>query len=479
MANLKVFISSTCYDLHATREQLRNVMINFGHDPIMSDQAEVIFDPKIHTHASCLREVENCDVVVLVVGSRFGGTIIPKALDLIDMTQVGDMSRAERFGGEGLKISITQAEILKAIQHGIPVFAFVDSNVMRDHLTYEKNKNKSIIGQIEFSSIEKSETAAYIFEFINFLRLRNENNSIFEFSRFEDIESQLKKQWSGLFQRLLSEQRSKAFEGRTLEQLSSQIADLKAAVLGSISSGKLKETAIGAIRFRTLIEFIQSLANEYKPEQANSLLRSQLNWSELIAQLGIVEFRKAAYGARMSGLMSILVREDGTHYRARIPFLVISGLADEWSDFKILDDETKEAIINAVLDSRNSRSISTIKHIPEPYSGNINSISSEDEDLSEPTTSSSRERILLTKEKYIEESLKIFLSTDPEFDGMRFLVNVESSLVNISAYALGNERSAHSFSYSYSVPEDNNLTTPIENLKSKIKLDILATKFDQ
>lgn len=481
MANLKVFISSTCYDLHSTREQLRNVMIGFGHDPIMSDQAEVIFDPQIHTHASCLREVENCDVIVLVVGSRFGGTIIPKALELIDMGRVGDMSRADRFGGEGLKISITQAEILKAIQHGIPVFAFVDSNVMRDHLTYEKNKNKPIISQIEFSSIEKTETAAYIFEFINFLRLRNENNSIFEFSRFEDIEVQLKKQWSGLFQRLLSEQRSKAFEGRNLDQLSSQIADLKAAVLGSISSGKLKETAIGAIRFRTLIDFAESLAVQYKPQEATALLKSKLQWSELMAQLGIVEVRRVAYGTRISGMVSVLIREDGTYYKSRMPATVISRLAAEWDDFKQLDDEARDAIINAVLDSRNGRSMSIVKHIAEPYVEDAPSISGEDEDedLVGTISKSNRDRILLTKEKYIEESLKNFLSADPAFDGMNFLVDVDSAKVIVSTVALQGSHPSQSFNYSYSVPEDHNLTMPIEHLKADIKRDILAAKADQ
>jgi hypothetical protein len=453
-------------------------MISFGHDPIMSDQAEVIFDPQIHTHASCLREVENCDVVVLVVGSRFGGAVVPKALDLIDLGRVGDMSRADRFWGDGMKVSITQAEILKAIQHGIPVFAFVDSSVMRDHLTYEKNKNKSIISQIEFSSIEKTETAAYIFEFINFLRLRNENNSIFEFSRFEDIEVQLKKQWSGLFQRLLSEQRSRAFEGRTLDQLSSQIADLKAAVLGSISSGKLKETAKGAIRFRTLIDFAQSLAVEYKPDQADELLRSKLQWGELLAQLGIVEVRRVAYGARAGGMLSVLIREDGTYYKARLAYPIVSRLESQWDDFKQLDDEARDAIINAVLDSRNGRGIGIVKHVPEPYIEDAPSISGgdEEEDLIGSIPTSSRVRILLTKEKYIEDSLKNFLSSDSAFEGMSFLVDVVSDHVVVSVVSAQTEGMSRSFSYSYSVPEDHNLAEPIEILKNNIKRDVLNAK---
>ena len=50
MAQLKVFVSSTCYDLGMVRAELRNYLINLGHDPIMSDFNDVLFDPKEHTH---------------------------------------------------------------------------------------------------------------------------------------------------------------------------------------------------------------------------------------------------------------------------------------------------------------------------------------------------------------------------------------------------------------------------------------------
>lgn len=365
MASLKTFVSSTCYDLPIIRAQLRSLLIGLGHEPVMSDQADVLFDPRIHTHTSCLREVENCDVVVLIIGSRFGGTLIPKALETIDIERLGDLSRADRFPVEKTKISVTQAEVLQAIQKNIPVFAFIDSGVMRDHLTYEKNKNKPIIGQIEFSSIEKAETAAYIFEFINFLRLRSENNSIFEFARFEDIENQLKKQWSMLLQRLLHEQRSKSQEERRIDNLSSQIADLKAAILSSISNTDLKETAKGAIRFRHLLDFVVGIGIEYKPGESMELLKSDVHWDALLTQLGITEVRFE--DDRSPAMGTVLLREDGTYYRARTSPRAFARMAAEWETFRLLGLETKEAIINAVMDTRDTRSVFLIRHYNEPY----------------------------------------------------------------------------------------------------------------
>jgi hypothetical protein len=103
------------------------MLLTLGYEPVMSDQADVIYDPRLHTHTSCLREVANCDLVILVVGSRFGGATIPKALEMIDLEHLSDLSGADRFGADKTNISITQAEVLQAIQTGIPVFAFIDA----------------------------------------------------------------------------------------------------------------------------------------------------------------------------------------------------------------------------------------------------------------------------------------------------------------------------------------------------------------
>ena len=97
-------------------------------------------------------------------------------------------------------------EVLKAIEYGIPVYTFIKDDIFNDHELYQKNKNKSIINEITFPSIEKQETAKYIFEFINIVRLRNCGNNIFTFRKETDIEEMLKKQWSSYFQRLIKEQ---------------------------------------------------------------------------------------------------------------------------------------------------------------------------------------------------------------------------------------------------------------------------------
>lgn len=84
MAETRVFISSTCYDLSLLRSQLRIFIKNMGYEPIMSDYEDILYDPRIHTHTSCVDEVQNCDILVLIIGSRFGGKASPEALNRIN-----------------------------------------------------------------------------------------------------------------------------------------------------------------------------------------------------------------------------------------------------------------------------------------------------------------------------------------------------------------------------------------------------------
>lgn len=463
--------------MHTIRAQLRTLLTGLGYEPVLSDQADVLYDPRSHTHTSCVREIENCDMVVVVIGSRFGGATIPKALELIDLTRLTDWSRAENFAEDKGKISITQAEVLRAIQTGVPVFAFVDSGVMRDHLTYEKNKAKPIISQIDFSSIEKRETAPYIFEFINFLRLRNENNSIFEFARFEDIETQIKKQWAGLFQRLLHEQRERAIETRRIDNLSSQIADLKAAVLGSISSNELKETAKGAIRYRVMIDFLSSAASEVTPfVDIWALLVSQMSWENIFTTLGITEIRSEARNRSIGG-HTVMLRGDGTYFRVRLPMASVARLKREWSDFKELGKDAKEAIANAVIDSRQGRLSFLVRFYNEPYVEDTNSNKDEDIDIDGSGSQGVAEnRILLTQEKFIEESIKNHLSTSPSFKGMKFLVDVQGKSVLIDVLSSNMNGPSSRFSYEYDSNPDGKLTEVLEKLTSSIDTDLERLK---
>lgn len=235
MSALKVFISSTCYDLTNVRDGLRNFICSLGYEPVMSEYADVLFDPRIHTHTSCVEEVKNCDILVLIIGGRFGGNAVSEAISMVDFERVKEEIKTGTLT-ENQSLSITHLEVLKAVEYEIPIYTFIKEDVLNDHKLYERNKSKSIISEITFPSIEKQETAKYIFEFINIVRLRNHGNNIFPFVKESDIETILKKQWSSYFQKLLKEHSVRE------EKMNNSVLEKKVDELQSLIWRFIKET---------------------------------------------------------------------------------------------------------------------------------------------------------------------------------------------------------------------------------------------
>lgn len=173
MATPRVFVSSTCYDLKYIRENLKFFIKTIGYEPILSEDGDVFYNPRSHTHDSCIMEVSTCQIFVLIIGGRFGGTF--------------------RKGEK----SITNMEYLEAVKMGIPIFALVENNVYAEHNVYNENikRNRKIDAQkIRYPSVDNVK----IFGFIDEVRRNVINNAIFPFSDFSDIENYLKKQWAGM-----------------------------------------------------------------------------------------------------------------------------------------------------------------------------------------------------------------------------------------------------------------------------------------
>jgi|688.fasta_scaffold125257_2 hypothetical protein len=371
MAGLRVFVSSTCYDLSAVRGQLRIFIQSLGHEPVMSDFSDVLYDPRIHTHTSCVDEVAGCDIILLMVGSRFGGKSVPEAVAKIDFEALQKESKSLETLKNRENVSVTQLEILKAVEQGLPVFTFIDERVWHDHALYEKNKNKKILPEITFPSIERHETAAFIFEFINFLRHRTRGNSVFPFSKIQDIEEAMRRQWSSLFQRLLNEQRARAAEAKRIDLLTEQFEDLKTAILTSIGTSNERTIARGVVRFRRLSEFLQGVGLQ----DHNIVLRETRSWKDLLAAAGITEIidanelpiserdRVRRFGVRPR---TYLLKSDGTFYEMRYPPEAVHQLELDWDAFIQLPGESRAVILDA-LSEMSSTAFRIVRHVPTPF----------------------------------------------------------------------------------------------------------------
>lgn len=169
MEKLNVFVSSTCYDLNQIRADLHSYLENNGYNAILSEYINFPVNPSKKTIINCVDAVKNnADILILVVGNRYGSTI-----------NTGK--------------SITNTEYLTAKNKGIPIYVFIDKKILSILPVWKQNQTG------DFSSIVDD---TKIFEFISEVR-DDDKIWTFEFDKAQDIISVLKTQMSYLFKESL------------------------------------------------------------------------------------------------------------------------------------------------------------------------------------------------------------------------------------------------------------------------------------
>lgn len=239
-------------------------------------------------------------------------------------------------------LSITQTEVLKAIELEIPIYVFVDEKVKHEHFIY--TKNKEIVDTMTFPSIDKQESAKYIFNFIDFLSHRINNNNIMTYSKLEDIENQLKKQWGGYFQRLLKEQTTSEYENKNFHYLSDQINDIKVALLSTLSNDEAKTIARGTIKYRRLIDSLISLNITKK-----TTLNAKLSFLDLLKSINIKSLLVLEEKRNMRNNF-ILIKKDKTIISSRFSLNIMFDIQKDWDEFVELKEEHKTVIYDTLND---------------------------------------------------------------------------------------------------------------------------------
>ena len=212
MAQPRIFISSTFYDLRQVRDDLERSILELGYEPVRHEAGSVPYTKDERLEAAAYREVELCDIIVAVVGGRFG-------------------TESQEEPG----YSISNVELRRALERGIQVFVFVDKNVLGEHSTYKLNKDNKTI---KYSAVND----ARVFEFLDELYALPRNNHIASFEVASDITAYLKAQFAGLFQRFLQEQK-RLPEMRVLDEMNSVAKTLK-DVVGFLTEERKTDEAV-------------------------------------------------------------------------------------------------------------------------------------------------------------------------------------------------------------------------------------------
>lgn len=243
MAIPRVFVSSTCYDLKYIRENLKYFIKTLGYDPVLSEEGSVYYDPSKHVQDACLSEVPNCQLLVLIIGGRFGG-------------QYKETGK-----------SITNAEYEAAIRAKIPIFALIEEAVNADYRVFLTNLENPHIdkSKIKYPSVD----SVKIFAFIDEVRTNAVNNALQPFKDFGDIESYLRQQWASMMFSFLTRSNEDKRVSDTLSQLSvmnDRIQFLSNQILASVGTDVAK---VKAELYELMLEYSSAkslLSMGFKPD---------------------------------------------------------------------------------------------------------------------------------------------------------------------------------------------------------------------
>jgi hypothetical protein len=216
MATPRVFISSTYYDLRQVRDDLERMIRDLGYEPVRNETGSIPYFKREHPELAAYREIELCDILVSIIGGRFG-------------TESRDDSR----------FSISQNELRRALERGVQVFIFIDKNVLGEYQTYLRNRQLSTVQYVHVDETR-------IFEFIEEIHSLPRNNPIASFETAGEISNYLRAQWAGLFQRFLQEQ-TRIEQLQVLAEMNSTARTLKEVVDYLTQERMSRDEAIKAI----------------------------------------------------------------------------------------------------------------------------------------------------------------------------------------------------------------------------------------
>ncbi len=173
MTQRKVFLGSTSNDLKDVRAELRQLIPSLGFEVICFEDPKFKKLPGKHAHDMCLDNVLDCDIYILIIDERFG----------------------EEYKGLNFNLkgkSVTRAEVEVALKERMDICTFVRRDVWREKATWAWNRNKGV--EIEPYYVKDKR----VFEFIEFIAARSQNNWIDQFEDSVELKELIKNRLTNL-----------------------------------------------------------------------------------------------------------------------------------------------------------------------------------------------------------------------------------------------------------------------------------------
>ena len=183
MAFPSVFISSTYLDLVETRNAILSCFNKRHFNAVSMERGGISYDHNKPMDYSCYEAVKDCDMMVLVIGSRYGSAVS----DGISSTDGRTIN------------SITKQEYLQARAVGIKILTFVKQSVIHEYYTYT---NQPSAQRKLFQPTFVDNLA--IFDLIKEIKSLSHNNELIPYVESLEIIDKIEKEIAHLVQKGLS-----------------------------------------------------------------------------------------------------------------------------------------------------------------------------------------------------------------------------------------------------------------------------------
>lgn len=122
---MRVFVSSTCYDLIDLRAELEAHLRDLGLQPLLSDSLTSGFEvvPTADSIETCLANVRASDAFVCVLSQRYGPSLKGAGFD---------------------DVSATHLEWLEARKAGKHIHLYARDRLLGDHAVWKKNRDSQV-----------------------------------------------------------------------------------------------------------------------------------------------------------------------------------------------------------------------------------------------------------------------------------------------------------------------------------------------
>ena len=197
----RIFVSSTFYDLRSIREDISLFIKQFGFDPILSENGDIGYVPWEALDSSCYAAMRECDVAILVIGSRYGSH-----------------KTGENEGKFEKYISVTREEFRTAVEAGIPIYAFVYKEVLTEYGIYKSNISNDKAGEIQYRVTEDNNIFRFIDEVYNCGSI-----TVTAFDKTQEIKDFLQIQWAALFKKYVNGLK----DDKRISSIESAMVDMK------------------------------------------------------------------------------------------------------------------------------------------------------------------------------------------------------------------------------------------------------------